>query len=165
MVITCLVYDNFSVSTLFSFEGIRPLNMKVLVGQKPDQDILFWLEIPKIQLRKEIYQIDSFYNNVDYHIEILEESNLENKIFYLAAHSGYGANCYFNDLALLERGDFIWIFLENSRLDYVIEEIYFIEKDGYLEIYEEDRNGVVYLITCSLLYPEKQLIVKAEFIC
>ncbi len=155
-------FDNGSDSflSLNILNGITPIFHKEVIEEKKE-DILLWLEIPKIELMQEVYFIDSPLNDVKYHVEILEESNLKNHIFYLASHSGVGSNAYFNDLIELEKGDIVWISYEGKRFDFIVEEMYYIPKNGYFKV-EEDYFGVVYLITCSLVSSKEQLVVKAN---
>lgn len=121
---------------------------------------LFVLSIPRIKLKRNVYNINSSLNYVDFNVEILRESDVSKKIFYLAAHSGSGNASYFNDLRYLEIGDFVYLDFPNERFVYVVEDIYSILKTGKMDIYEEDCT--LYLITCSLEYSDRQLVIKAR---
>lgn len=126
---------------------------------------MLWLEIPKIELKREVYSMDSPFNHVDYHVEILKESNQEHQVLFLASHSGRGDNSYFNDLIYLEKGDSIWIFFEGKRYNFFVDDVYLVSKTGYLALEEENLVDVLYLITCSLVYTDKQLVVRANLVC
>lgn len=128
-----------------------------------EEEILLWLEIPSIQLKEEVYPIYSSWNQVSFHVQILEDSNLEKNIFFFAAHSGYGDKSYFNDIILLEKGDFIFVHIGDRRFMYVVSDKYFIDKDGYFYVGEVEKNSL-YLITCSRVYLDKQVVVVASMI-
>ena len=121
------------------------------------------LIIPSINLEKNIYKLDSGLNNVDYNIEILEKSDIDKKLFYLAGHSGRGDNCFFNRVRELKIGDYVYIINDDNMLVYAINDSYYIVKNGYMEVncYEE---GLLYLITCDIYNSNRQLIVKGVLI-
>ena len=121
----------------------------------------FKLVIPKIDLNYDIYNLGNGLNNVDYNIELLSDSNIEENIYFLAGHSGNGDNCYFNRIKELEIGDVIYIYIDDKELVYEVEQIYFIRKNGYMEVDDINKN-VLYLITCSGY--NRQLIVKGVLI-
>lgn len=128
-----------------------------------EEEILLWLEVPSIQLKEEVYPVNSFLNQVSFHVQILEDSNLERNIFFFAAHSGNGDKSYFNDIILLEKGDFIFVYIGDKKLMYVVNEKYFIDKNGYFYVDEVESNSL-YLITCSRVYLDKQVVVVASIV-
>lgn len=119
------------------------------------------LVIPSIQFEKSLYDIDSELNNVDYNVEVLKESSYGDKLFYIAGHSGNGDNCYFNRIKELEMGDIIYIYIKDKMLIYEVKQIYFIRKNGYMEVDNVDKD-VLFLITCNGY--NRQLIVKGVLI-
>lgn len=121
---------------------------------------LFKLYIPKINLVKEIYDIDSKFNDVDINIELLEASVKDDNLYFLASHSGGGRASYFDDLIYLEKGDVIFLENEYQGLSYVVEEMFYIEKNGYFEV--EDIKDMLFLVTCSLSNKREQLVVRAK---
>ena len=133
-------------------------------GSVKDRDMLFELSIPRINLKEVVYTIDSDLNNVDYHVEILENSNLEKNLYFLAAHSGSSKASYFDDLVYLEKGDLVWINVEERSYVFVVEDIFYIHKIGYFEVNYDTNGNTLFLITCSLKYVNKQLVVKARLI-
>ena len=102
-----------------------------------------------------------YLNCVDYNIELLDESKIDDNVYFLAGHSGNGDNCYFNRIKELEIGDVIYIYIDDKELVYEVEQIYFIRKNGYMEVDDINKN-VLYLITCSGY--NRQLIVKGVLI-
>ena len=122
------------------------------------------LEIPSISLREKVYTMDSSSNVVDQHIQILKDSRIDENFFLFAGHSGSGRANYFNDLKYVKIGDLVFIFINNKRLCYVVEKMYYIEKNGYFALSSEEVQNIVYLFTCSLDYPSKQLVVQAHLV-
>lgn len=118
------------------------------------------LKIPSINFIRNIYYEDKVINNVDYNVMLVRGSNILKKRFIFAGHSGYGDNAYFNDLALLHIGDIIYVDINQERLFYEVVYIYFIFKDGSMDISDEDN--MVYLVTCSLVYSGMQLVIVAR---
>ena len=72
------------------------------------------LMIPKINFRMNIYNFDSKLNDVDYNIEILKDSSVIDKLFFIVGHSGMGDNCYFNDIKKLEIGDYVYLDVDHE---------------------------------------------------
>ncbi len=123
------------------------------------------LEIPKIKLIKELYNIDSKYNNVNYGIEILKDSKMPDVkgSFILASHSGNSKISYFKNLDDVYIDDEVNVYYENKKYVYKINEVYNIEKTGKLiveNIYE--RN--IYLITCNKRNKNLQTVLFGKLI-
>ena len=129
-----------------------------------DEEILFELFIPCIKLKSFVYNMDSVYNDVDRNIEILSGSEFGYNLFYLASHSGGGKASYFDNLVCLEKGDLIWLMGRGSGYIFVVEDIYYIEKNGYFVVDNNKIKNTLFLITCSLRYVNKQLVVKSNLI-
>lgn len=123
-----------------------------------DGRVLFNLIIPSIRFNMGIYEMDSELNNVDYNIEILSSSNLENNLFFIAGHSGRGDNCYFNKIKELSYGEYIYLWNDNEVLIFKVVDKYFIVKDGDMLV--KDDRDVLYLITCDIYNSNRQLIIK-----
>ena len=122
------------------------------------------LTIPSIKLSHNIYNMNSPLNNVDRNISILKSTNLEKNLFYIASHSGGGDASYFDDLAYLEKGDIIYITKKDNILAFVTDEIFYIQKRGTLEAFYSGYGNTLFLITCSLKYLDKQIIIKAKLV-
>lgn len=121
-------------------------------------DYLMILEIPKINLKKGLYNINSKYNKVDYGIEILKESdmpNKENSNLYLASHSGNSSISYFMYLNKLIIGDKVFVYYNGLKYEYIISNVYQKEKDGTIDI-SSSTNNRIFLITC--VDDKKQII-------
>lgn len=127
---------------------------------KTNKDINYFmiLEIPKINLKKGLYSINSKYNKVDYGIEVLKESEMPNKEgsnLILASHSGNSRIAYFKHLNRLIIGDKVYIYYDGIKYEYKISDFYQKEKDGTISI-DSSKDTRIILITC--VDNEKQLI-------
>lgn len=107
------------------------------------------LEIPKINLKRGIYDKTSLNNNVDKNIYVVKETtfpNEENSQIILAAHSGYGYQAFFNDLNKLNLNDEIYFYYNGNKYIYKIIDVYEIDKTGKIDL-DQIPNSIV-LITC-----------------
>ena len=124
-----------------------------------DEDILFVLEIPDIDLKKGIYYIDSKYNNVKYNVQILEGSSVpdvENGNVMLASHNGNSKVSFFKKLYKLDIGDKIYIYYNGIKYIYKLDRVYDIDKDGTAEVYRDLDKTTLTLITCKKNVKDKQ---------
>lgn len=151
------IYDQF-----FDFQ----ISFSSVVSQRKtmEEEILFTVHIPRINLERVVYTMDSSKNDVDYNVQILNGSDLGKNFLFLAAHSGVGGASYFNRLVELEVGDIIWIDKGYEKLYFVVETLFYIPKNGYLEYSSLEVKDKLYLITCSLEYSNQQFVVKAMLV-
>ena len=156
-----ILFDDSYDSKEYNYQLKNNLKIIITKGMVKD-NILFKLYIPRIKLEKDVYTIDSSENNVDYNIEILDGSVIDKNLFFLAAHSGNGNASYFNKLIDLEVGDIIFIEKNNIKKYFVIKDKFYITKNGYFEYFSFENR--LYLITCSLDYLDKQLVVESVLI-
>jgi len=112
-------------------------------------DIVASIEIPKINLKKELYDINSEYNDVDKNLMIIGDMPSTDGKFILAGHSGEGEIAYFNELNHLQINDQIYVYYNDKTYNYSIIEIYDIEKTGKLYL-SKNENGIIILITCRI---------------
>lgn len=109
------------------------------------------LKIPKINLEKGLVAKNSKYNNINYGVEILKESDSPNVIngnVILAGHSGTANIAYFNNLDELDIGDTAEIIYQGKNYIYKIVNIYDINKDGTAKIKRNTEVSTLTLITC-----------------
>ena len=137
-------------------------NIPSIVNNKKEEKLLT-LIIPKINLNKDIYPINSSNNNINNNIKLLSSSNINKNTYILASHSGTNNNAYFNNLPNLNIKDKVYINKSNNIYTYQITNIYYINKTGYLEISKNIDNTII-LITCSRIYKNKQLIIISKLI-
>lgn len=155
-----LVIKLVSVLVVF-FSSVMIVSEDVYVYSDIESEYLLNLSIPSIDFDMDIFDFDNELNNVDYGVEILKSSDIDNNVYFFAGHSGRGDNCYFNGLKEINVGDNIYISMNNNILVYEVTYIYIIVKNGYMEVdhYLED---VLFLITC--IDYNRQLIVKGVLI-
>lgn len=124
------------------------------------------LKIPKLNLERGFYDSSNTLNNVDYNVTLLEPktfTNVKDSLLVLAAHSGTSRISYFHNLNLLDSQDKVYIDFANVEYTYEVDKKYEIDKDGTLEIYEQDK-GILYLTTCSEENKTKQLVIVCKLV-
>ena len=120
--------------------------------EQPIINYLAFLEIPKINLNQGILPKTSYYNNVNYHVQILDISDLPDVIngnMVLAAHSGSSNIAYFKNLYKLTKDDKASIIYNNKKYSYQVVNIYNQVKKGSLNIYRDLTKTTLTLITCT----------------
>ena len=123
-------------------------------------DYLAIIEIPKISLRRYLYNINSKENDVDKNIEVLKDSdmpNIQGGNLILAGHNGNTAVGHFRNLHKLVLNDEIIIYYNNSKYVYKISKIYDVLKTGSVAIKRDKSKSTITLITC--LGNDRQLVV------
>ena len=83
----------------------------------------------------------------------------------MASHSGSGRASYFDYLIYLEKGDFIFVNSINNKYNFVVDDIFYIQKNGYFIDGYNSVDNTLFLITCSLDYVSRQLVIKANMVC
>lgn len=126
---------------------------------------LGYLSIPKINLRKGFFSIDSVQNDVEKNILIVRGSSypdVDKGNFIIAAHSGTGWKAFFNDLYKLNQSDEIIVEYNGKNYHYAITKIYKQEKTGTVAIYRNYDKTTLTLITCTNNDSRTQTIYIAE---
>lgn len=127
-----------------SVEAYLTSDIKVDVEEKYHYNSV--LEIPSINLKRGILDINNEYNKAAYNIELLKE---EENLILLAAHNGNNHNSYFGKLHNLELGDYINYYKDGILYKYIYSESYDIKKNGYADIYRKEDRKTIILITCK----------------
>lgn len=136
-------------------------NNDIKISKIIDTDYIGYISIPKINLKKNLFSLNSDKNNIEYNVEVLKETifpDNKNSIVFLAAHSGDGDNAYFNDLKTLKINDEVLLSYNNVIYKYTIIEKKEIIKNGYITGIREYENEII-LTTCSDSR-NKQLLIK-----
>ena len=92
----------------------------------------------------------------------MKESSLptdNNGNVVLEAHNGTADISYFNQLHQLEIGDKASIYYKGTKYTYIIENIYDVEKDGYVEVNRDINKNTLTLITCKKDTEDRQLVI------
>ena len=104
------------------------------------------LEIPSINLKRGVLDINNQYNKAKYNIELIKDTE---DTIVLAAHNGNYYNSYFGELSKLELGDTINYYSEGKIYQYIYSDCYEIKKDGYADLYQKTDKKSIILITCK----------------
>jgi len=126
-----------------------------------------FLEIAKINLKQGLLAKSSYYNNVDYHVEILDLADFPDVIngnFILAGHSGTSNVAYFKDLYKLTLEDTAKVYYQSKVYTYKVVNIYNQVKDGSINIYRSSDKTTLTLITCTKDDQNSQTIYILELI-
>ena len=127
-----------------------------------NSDIIGEIIIPKINIDKPLFRVQSPENNIEKNITILKESifpDKDNSIMLLAAHSGTGEIAYFNELDKLTIEDEIILIINKTRYIYKVNNIWEEKKNGYINI-NKSNNKKLILTTCSPTNNNYQLIIE-----
>ena len=131
---------------------------------KIDENPIGKIIIPKINLEKNLYTIESKNNNIEKNVTILKGStypNTNNSLTVIAAHSGFGKKAYFKDLDKLNIQDEIIIIYNEKNYTYTVEKVWEEKKTGYLNLTKEFYPQLI-LTTCSQKNKDNQLIIKSK---
>lgn len=142
-------YQNNQEET--SFEETKTVNNTISI-----------LEIPKINLKQQLPEINSSENDVNKNIYVVKEtifpSTGKTSHIILAAHSGYNKIAFFKRLPELEKDDIINFYYQNKKYTYKIIRKKEIEKNGTMTL-EVTSSDDITLITC-LKSTNKQIVYQ-----
>ena len=119
------------------------------------------LKIPKINLEKGLVEKSSKYNNINYGVQILKESDSPDVIngnVILAAHSGTANISYFRNLDKLDLGDDAIIYYQGNTYNYKVVDA---DKTGKINIKRDRNTSTLTLITCRH-NTDKQIVIILE---
>lgn len=119
------------------------------------------LYIPRINLKKGIYEKNDKRNNIDKNVTIHNLSdypNQENSNVILMAHSGTGRKAFFNQITQLNSDSLIEFYYRKTKYVYKVNHYYQVEKTGNISIERDTNKKTITLITCSQEDKSKQLI-------
>ncbi len=127
-------------------------------------DYIGYLKIPEISLDRGFTALDNPYNYVDYNIQLINGSsmpNVKNGNLILAGHSGI-SSAVFDKLHNLNLGFDASITYRGKVYNYKCVDIYYVEKDGTVEIKRNKDKNVLTLITCTYKSKTKQTVYILE---
>lgn len=130
-------------------------------SSSPTYNYIAVLEIPSIKLKRGLVDYKSKYNNVKYNIQIIEHSqmpDIENSNLILAGHNGTSSVSFFNDLDKLKEDSLVYVYYNNIKYIYKINNNYEVNKDGKVEIIRNRNKTTITLITCKKDSKDKQLV-------
>lgn len=118
------------------------------------------IEIHKINLKRYLYKVDAYQNNVDKNIEVLKSSDMpdvKEGNLILAGHNGNTSVGHFRNLHNLSLGDDIIVNYKGKSYNYEVSKIYDVLKTGTVAIKRDKNKNTITLITC--LGSDRQLVV------
>ena len=159
--------DNLEVNVETNYIDSNENNDNTDINNNTNPNYLGFIEIDKINLMQGFLNKNSYYNHIDYHVQILKISDLPDVIggnLILAAHSGSGYISYFHNLYKLGLGDIAKIYYKGKVYRYKIVKIYKEKKDGSVNIYRDSEKTTLTMITCTRNDKTTQTIYISELI-
>ena len=150
-----------TIYTKYSKSFKSKITMDTKISKVVDSEYIGYIYIPKINLKKNLFSINSNKNNIEYNVEVLKETIFpdgNNSIVFLAAHSGTGSNAYFNDLKYLSSNDEVILSYNNTIYKYIVIDKKEVLKNGYITGNRINSDEII-LTTCSDS-KGKQLIIS-----
>ena len=135
--------------------------------KKISKEYIGYLEIEKINLRQGLVAKNSYYNNVNRNIQIIDVSDYpdkENGNVILASHSGSSYISFFKNLYKLVKGDKAKIYYKGYTYTYKIVDIYRVPKTGSVRINRDVNKTCLTLITCTYKSKTEQTVYIAELV-
>ena len=133
-------------------------NQEVKTSEQ-NSDYLGSVAIPKIDVYRDLFKIDSRENTVDKNVQVIKGSDmpdLENGNFILASHNGNSSVSFFRNLHKLQINDEVIVSYNGINYRYFISDIYEVPKTGQVAIKRDKNKKTITMITCK--DEDKQLI-------
>ena len=127
------------------------------IENKLEDEYIAVLEIPKINLKRGL----KLNTTVDEGITILDYNKFITGNIILASHSGNCDICYFSRLDVLKVNDNIYIYKDNIKYIYQVDNIEEKRKNTFK--LEDDIDSIT-LITCKKNTNDIQIIIKGKLI-
>lgn len=137
---------------------ITPLSIVKINNTNTNNNSYGIIIINKINLKEELFPIDSEENNIERHVSILKGS-IYPDLMIIAAHSGIGPIAYFQELDKLELNDEIILIIKNKKHIYKVKDIWEEKKNGYINFNKENQKQLI-LTTCSPNKEGYQLVIN-----
>ncbi len=116
------------------------------------------ITIPKINLERVVEKATADFKNLDEGLVYYNHNNPMEKLV-IFGHSGVGYGTYFNRLDELELGDKVHLYINKSKITYVVSKKYkVLETDTSILNNDEERSLI--LVTCDKYNKKNRLIVK-----
>ena len=144
-----------------NYDSINKKTITMVQVNHEDDNYELVIEIPKLNLKKGIYNINSKYNNVNKNIMLIKNSKMpdvKNSNLILASHSGNSSISYFKNLDKLTFGDEIIIYYKGYKYIYKFNNYYKQDKTGSISISRNINTNALTLITCDKTNKNYQLV-------
>ena len=132
-----------------------------------DNNYLMILEIPKINIKKGIYDKNDKNNNVDKNITILNQSDMPDKEkgnVILASHNGNSKTSFFKHLEDLNQDDLANIYYQGIKYIYQVYKIDIVDKIGIIKVNKNSNYDNLILISCKNGTKDKQIVYMLKCI-
>ena len=143
-IILCVISMIFSCTSYFNVNNNDIKNTNYII-------------IDKVFLNQEIKSYNE--SNVDHDIIYLKETNFNNNFYILAAHSGNSKIAYFKNLYKLKKNDKVILNINNKKMVFKVNKIYYQEKTGKIHL-KKNINNTLILTTCDRFNQKRQLIIE-----
>ena len=140
---------------------------KIVKTTIKNNDYLLVLEIPKINIKKGVYNKNNKLNNVDKNITILKDSSMPDEVngsVILASHNGNTRVSYFKHLEKLNINDQVYIYYKGYKYTYKIYKSEVVNKVGQIKINKKSNVSNIVLISCKNGTNDKQVVYLGELI-
>ena len=162
-----LVNDYIEDTTITSILS-NNINNKTTKEIKPkENNYLMILEIPKINIKKGIYEKNDKNNNVDKNIMILNQSDMPDKEkgnVILASHNGNSKASFFKHLEDLNLDDLANIYYQGIKYIYQVYKIDIVDKIGTIKVNKNSNYDNLILISCKNGTKDKQIVYMLKCI-
>ncbi len=146
-------------------EVIEEVYLEEINEKIENKNYLAILEIPTINLKRELFAKDSPDNDVSRNLFITASSSFpssnSDSNLIIAGHSGNGSNAFFKDLYKLKLNSEIKLYYNNKTYTYLIKEIEYQAKTGTLYL-KNAYPDMLTLVTCTENNNKTQTIYYAE---
>lgn len=160
------------ISTFITMTMLLVSNIHINVPDTKEQNFTFvenkkgyiaYLRIPSINLSQPLYNDEK--NNIDKNIIFVNGSDNPNKEkgnVIIAGHSGASSVSYFKYLYRLKVGDLVYLEYNDKIYKYQIDNRYFVNKTGSVEVIRDNNIKTLTLVTCY--GKDKQLVLIGNIV-
>ncbi|MCM1053847.1 MAG: sortase [Ruminococcus sp.] len=154
-----------SVNHFHKEEKIEEVYLEEINAKIENNSYLAVLDIPTINLKKELFPKDNPDNDVNKNLFITSSSifpnDNSNSNIIIAGHSGNSNNAFFKDLYKLNLNSEVKLYYNNKTYTYLVKEIEYQAKTGTLYL-KNNYHDMLTLITCTKNNDKTQTIYYAE---
>lgn len=116
------------------------------------------IELPTIKLKQVVNKANADFSNLNNSLVYYKNNNYEKKII-IFGHSGMGYGTYFNKLDRLNINDIAYLYINNKKISYYVNDIFKVSKEE-IDVLKNEKKSILLLITCDKYDKNKRLIVK-----
>lgn len=170
------VKNNYQVEEYFKMINYRERDVLISLDDSvyentimldDKRDYLGVLEVPKINLKRIFFDINSSENDVSKNLQLVKGSDMpsvKGGNVIIAAHSGDSYVSYFKKIDELKMDDLAYVYYDNVKYTYKLFEKYEVLKNGKIKIKRNNEKNILTLTTCNRMDETKQMIYLFELI-